>query len=271
MAKTTTSKKKTTNKKAVAKVDKTTLALADDYLDDAKKYATQVDKDDVLIPRISILQKLSKALDKTEANFIKGAEAGQFCDASQNKLWDGEDGMIIVPVHYRKTHIEWEKRNFIADRGNDMEYVNSCTRNEKNQLITPDGNNLVPTAEYAVMIIQDGGFSPAMISFTGSQMKKSKKLMTMITNFLVDSPRGKINPAMFYRSYKITTQPESNDQGSWFGFGIEVGEIVPQLDGGKDIYMAAREFRKQMDSGEVKIQQHEGGGESAEESDDDPM
>lgn len=263
--------KKSAAKKEMATKKKSEVALSEeDYLVDAEKYSTKVDKDDVLIPRIAILQTLSKALDKTEAAFIKGAEVGQFCDASQNKLWDGEEGIVIIPVHYRKTNIEWKKRQFVADRGLDIEYQNSCKRNEKGKLITPDGNTLVPTAEYAVLIVEDGGFSPAMISMTGSQMKKSKKLMTMITNFLVDSPRGKVNPAMFYRSYKITTQPESNDEGSWFGFGIEVGELTPKLKGGKDIYLAARAFRKQMDEGSVKVQDHATEGEAVED-DESPM
>jgi len=242
-------KKKPAAKKAVAKKAKTELVLTDeDFLDDAEQYATKVDKDDVLIPRIAIAQDKSKVLDKNEADFIKGCEVGCLYDKSQDKFYDGEEGIIVIPVHYRKTNIEWETRKkggkFVADRGLDVEYFNSCKRSEEtNKLMTPDGNILAPTCEYAVMIVEGGNFTPAMISMSGMQVKKSKKLMTLITNFLVDSDRGKINPAMFYRSYHFTTQPESNDQGHWFGYKIEVGELVREMDNGKNIYRAARAFR----------------------------
>ena len=272
MVKKTTAKKS----KAIAKKDSSTMVVSDAFLDDAENFATKVDKDDVLIPRIAIAQTLSKVVSKKEADFIKDCEVGDFYDKSQDNFYSGEKGIIILPVHYRKTNIEWETRKkggkFVADRGLDVDFVNSCKRNEEtNKLMTPDGNILSPTCEYAVFVLDgEGSFFPAMVSMSGMQVKKSKKLMTMVSNFLVDSPRGKVNPAMFYRSYKFTTVPESNDQGDWFGYAIEIGACVPDIENGQEIYLAAREFRKQMDAGTVKAQQYEGEAES-DEDDDAPM
>ena len=57
----------------------------------------------------------------------------------------------------------------------------------------------------------------------------------------------------------MTTVPEENDQGSWFGWNIEMlfdassGGIIQNLKSGRDIYLAARNFKDQVSSGEVKV------------------
>ena len=64
---------------------------------------------------------------------------------------------------------------------------------------------------------------------------------------------------MFWNAYKLTTVPEENDQGSWFGWNIEMmfdansGGIIEQLPNGTGVYLSAREFKDQVSSGEVKV------------------
>ncbi len=74
---------------------------------------------------------------------------------------------------------------------------------------------------------------------------------------------------MFWTADKLTTVPEQNDMGSWFNWEVEMmfdaksGGILQNLDQGQNIYLEAREFRKNIQSGEVKVQ--------PDSSDDDVM
>ena len=46
-----------------------------------------VGTDDLVIPRLILLQKISPELDKNEASYIEGAEAGQFANSLTREVY----------------------------------------------------------------------------------------------------------------------------------------------------------------------------------------
>ena len=69
---------------------------------------------------------------------------------------------------------------------------------------------------------------------------------------------GYFNPAMFYTSYQLTTCPEENDLGSWFGWDIEMlhgdsGGVIKNVKGGDEVYMAARSFKEKVMAGSIQV------------------
>ena len=68
-----------------------------------------------------------------------------------------------------------------------------------------------------------------------------------------------MNPAMFWTAYQLTTVPQKNDEGTWFGWNVEIlydaksGGIIENLKNGSDIYLAARDFKSKVAAGEVKV------------------
>ena len=60
-------------------------------------------------------------------------------------------------------------------------------------------------------------------------------------------------------AYTLTTVPEENDKGSWFGWQVDQkydaqsGGIIKNIPQGDQIYLAARTFREQIQSGNVKV------------------
>ena len=83
----------------------------------------------------------------------------------------------------------------------------------------------------------------------------------MINRLQIPHPSGKgtINPAMFWNAYKIFSVPESNDEGSWFNWEIEMlydaksGGILENLENGTQLYLEARSFKKKIAEGDVKV------------------
>jgi hypothetical protein len=229
--------------------------------------------DDMLIPRIKILQAQSPEVNKADAAHVKGAEAGMIYDNVSGICYDGEQGITVVPVSYRKTFIEWtDERKLVKDHGLQPTILESCVEDDKGKLRTPDGNALVLTAEYFVyMVDEEGNYSPALLSMSSSGIKKSKKWNSMINRLQIPHPSGKgtMNPAMFWTAYTITSVPEQNDMGSWFNWEVSMkfdaksGGVIENVDSGQSIYLEAREFRKNIQSGEVKV--------SPDSRDDDVM
>ena len=189
-------------------------------LEDVGSGSEGMTKDDILMPRLAILQQMSDQINKRHGDYVDGAEAGHIFDNVAKTAHDGEKGITIVPVTYRRAHIEWkpDRGGLVADHGSDSSCLESCTRGEKGEYITSEGNQI---------------------------------------------------PAMFWTAYQLTTVPESNDLGSWFGWGIKMkydaasGGIIQNIPNGKNIYLEARKFKKDVKEGNVKV--------SPESQDDDVM
>jgi hypothetical protein len=65
----------------------------------------------------------------------------------------------------------------------------------------------------------------------------------------MNGKNGPYTPPMYSQIYRLTTVPESNDKGKWFGWEIERVGPVDRAD----IYQAAKNFAQQINAGEVKV------------------
>ena len=251
------------NKKenSVAKFDPAIL------VEDAGVGQESMDREDYMIPRLQILQSLSPQVNKRDGAHIEGAEAGFILNTVTREAYDGEKGIVVIPINYRRAYIEWKPRGagggLIRDHGNDSSILQDCTRDEETfRDLTKDGNEIVTTAEYYcyVVDVHTGVFTQALIAMSSSQLKKARRWNSMIAQLQIENPKGGLfNPACFWNAYKLTTIPEENDKGSWFGWQIDQmfdsssGGIIKNIHNGQDIYLAARAFRDQIKQGGVNV------------------
>jgi|TARA_R100001082_G_C4366112_1_gene162022 hypothetical protein len=232
-------------------------------LEDANTASDSMSSDDLLIPRIRILQALSPQVIKQKSEYVEGAEAGMIFDNSSNSLFDGEKGINVVPVNYRRCYIEWDKkRNFVKDHGTDASILEQCVVDGYQRF--HGDNEIVATAEYFVFIVQDDQHFPAMVSMQSSNWKVAKRWNSIINRLMIPNPNGgKMNPAMFWNMYNLFVVPQTNEQGAWFGWEVkpvytaDSGGIIDNLENGTDIYLSARTFKEQVISGDVQVQQDE--------------
>lgn len=241
--------------------------IANLLLEDAGAGQETMGKEDFAIPRLGILQSLNPQCAKRESTYIEGAEPGLIWDGISGEMIDGEEGILAIPVSFRRTNIEWKlnRGGFVADHGNDDACLADCTKDDKGAMINLAGNVIVPTAEYLCLVVDgNGGARQVSITMSKSQLKKSRKWNTMISQLQVPKPGGGVfNPAMFYRSYKLTTVPESNDQGSWFGWDIKPGPNTLDLENGEAMYLSCRSFRNLIATGDIKVAAHDTGADGA--------
>jgi hypothetical protein len=226
----------------------------------ALDFATPADhgfsREDLAIPRITILQSGSPQLKKSEGQYIKGAEEGDFFDSISNSIMaKGEEGFIFIPVSFRVAFIEWkpDRGGFVADHGDNAEVEARCTVNDKGARINPEGNEIVKTYEYYALAVVKGEVSPrqVVVSLSKTQLKKGRKLNSVIQLLQVETPEGLRNPKMYYSCFDAASVPESNDKGNWMGWSfIRKGATHELL--GMDTYEAARGFHQAVSSGQVR-------------------
>jgi hypothetical protein len=94
----------------------------------------------------------------------------------------------------------------------------------------------------------DGSLTPALIALSSTQLKKSRQWMSIMQGIKVKGPEGFQVAPMMSRKYKLTTVPESNDKGSWFGFKVEIAGIVED----PAEYAEGQAFRQAVRTGKAK-------------------
>jgi hypothetical protein len=78
------------------------------FADNAGAGFENVTSEDMLIPRLTVLQGLSPQIQKSKSEYIKGAEVGHIADVGIGEVFP--DGIEFLPVYYRKEYLEWAPR-----------------------------------------------------------------------------------------------------------------------------------------------------------------
>ena len=89
---------------------KNTAVSTIDYAADAGAGMENTSADSFAIPFLGVIQTNSPQVDKNDAKFIKGAEAGMLLNTVTGKLYDGEKGALFVPAAYRRMFLQWGPR-----------------------------------------------------------------------------------------------------------------------------------------------------------------
>jgi hypothetical protein len=206
---------------------------------------------DISIPFIAILQQLSPQLKKGPSK-IDGAEEGNIYNPVTQEVI-GDEGIEVIPCAYQKKWVEWKPREVgggVVHHHDSDEILSKCTPDSKNNEILPNGNIVVATAYYYVLVRTAGqDWTKAIISMTKTQMKKSKKwnsLMGAVKQKRADGTS--FTPAMYSRVYKLSTIQEEKNNHSWYGWNIHT---VGPVDS-KEVYEIAKALNKDVMKGEVK-------------------
>ena len=73
--------------------------------EDAHAGLEGITQEDLATPRLKILMQLSPELEEN-----KEARAGMVMNTVTGDMYDGEKGIIVVPVAYNRQYVEWSDR-----------------------------------------------------------------------------------------------------------------------------------------------------------------
>lgn len=231
-----------------------TIGLADQFDSDAGKGRENVRASDMAIPFWIVLQKGSPECDKATNAYVPGAEQGMIINGVTKEILDGTTGLEVLPAHFEKVVIEWTPREsgggLVAIHPADTSLLARATRNDKGQFVKEGSSNiLVETAQhYSVRLLSDGSTESGVVAMASTQLKKSRQWNSLMAAAQMTRGDGtKFTPPTFARRYRLTTVPESNNKGSWYGWKIE------SLDWIKDAgqYQVAKALNEAAAKGEV--------------------
>lgn len=190
-----------------------------------------VSAQDIAIPYIRILQALSGEI-KDRAKQVPGARIGDIYITAVRQLYPAESGVSVIPCHFVKRYVERAPGVTGTDgyvyTHTDRAVLASAKREGKYDML-PNGNHVVETAVHYVLVVDDDGVAtPACLSMSMSQLKKSRAWLAMMGS--LRGPMGQVLPS-FSHSYKLTTAEERRGQDSWAGWVIGSPSLVkdPEL------------------------------------------
>jgi hypothetical protein len=219
---------------------------------DANAGSQNISQEDLALPFLKVLGQLSPEVNKKNSKYVKGAEPGMIINTVTTDIYDGEKGINVVPVFYKRQYIEWQDRGEssgapvqIYEAGDD---VPQTTRDKSNKDRLPNGNYLENTASHFVIVVSGNAPSTALISMKATQLKISRKWNSMMMGLRLQGKNGLFTPPTYSHIYNLKTIQMTNDKGTWYGW--DVTRVGPVAD--KGVYDQAKLFSTKVGKGEIK-------------------
>lgn len=164
-----------------------------------------VGHEDLVIPRLEVIQDLSPARKRSDPNYIEGAEEGMLYNNVTRELYGKE--VLVIPVGFVKEWLIWKDRNEgggfrgafatkeLADAAIDgLEDGDDCEVIDTNQ-------------QFCLLVKPDGTAEEIVVSMAKSKAKVSRKWNSLIRLANADS---------FSRVYRLTAVEDKNTKNQAF-------------------------------------------------------
>lgn len=169
-----------------------------------------VNSDDLIIPRLELVQALSKCRQKRDAQYIEGAEEGMLYNNLTREL-HGEE-VLVVPVFFKKEYLVWRDQELGGGFAGSHE-TQALAEDERAQQENPDEWESVEThLHFCMLIREDGGTEEVVLSMAKSKIRKSKAWNSLIR--INGGPR-------YSRVYKVAGVEAKNDKNQDY-FNIDI-------------------------------------------------
>lgn len=241
--------KKTTTEVAVAETNTALAVMAADFAADAGLGMEGADKSSFAIPFLSILQGLSPQLET-----VDGAKPGLFINSITNEVFKE---VFVIPCAFQRRFLRWAPRS--EGGGYKGEYnpvdietgkIAGVQTNAEGRLMLENDELKDTRNHFVLMQTESGAWTGALLSLSSTQIKKSKRWMSLILGIEMRNAQGKpFNPPSFSHVYKLSAVKEENSKGSWWGLQVEKVEPV----GDAELYAKAKAFHNSVSAGEVEV------------------
>jgi hypothetical protein len=241
--------KKATTEVAVAETNTALAVMAADFAADAGLGMEGADKSSFAIPFLSILQGLSPQLET-----VDGAKPGLFINSITNEVFKE---VLVVPCAFQRRFLRWAPRS--EGGGYKGEYnpvdietgkIAGVHQNAEGRLMLENDELKDTRNHFVLMQTESGAWTGALLSLSSTQIKKSKRWMSLILGIEMRNAQGKpFNPPSFSHVYKLSAVKEENSKGSWWGLQVEKVEPV----GDAELYAKAKAFHNSVSAGEVEV------------------
>jgi hypothetical protein len=211
-----------------------------DWIKNAQRGSENVAMEDMVIPRLEIVQALSPAIKRGDPKQIPGAETGDLTNSVTRENYGKE--VFVVPVHFSKQWLVWKEKKqgggFFGAYPDEM----SARARAEEEGGAKGGIEVVDTPQHLCLISTKNGVEEIMIPLAKTKAKVSRGWNSVIR--LAGGDR-------FSRVYKLVTAEEKNDKGDYFNYTVQqVGFPSAEL------YAKAEDLYNRIAAGEKKVVMH---------------
>lgn len=222
--------------KAMAKEEET---LPAELLEGLEGYGADFTSEEVTLPFVRIVQKMSPYLVEGDGNYIEGCKAGQLVHTVTNKAYDS---LSIIPLRFESLKIQWRMResggglmNVFAPTDRELPVTH---RVENQNVVTDDPTSVLEdTMQYICKLLGPDGedLGMAIVSCSKSQLKYARRWNVQLQSKKVTLSSGRtIRAPLFSHAYKLDTIQETNNKNgmtqSWHSFKFGEGELLSDPD-----------------------------------------
>ena len=211
-----------------------------DFMKQGNRGAENVGTDDMIIPRIELIQALSPVRKKSDPAYIEGAEEGMLYNNVTRTLYGTE--VTVVPVYYTKQFLVWKDRKAGGGGSNGFRgaFASKELADREIAELAEEALEVSDTAQHFVLVRNGDDWQEAVISMAKSKVKVSKRWNSLMRLSNTDS---------FSRAYKLSATTETNARNeSYFNFNVAALGFV-----NKELYERAEKLYETIRSGAVKV------------------
>lgn len=223
-------------------------------LADAGAGYEEADNSSFSIPYIYLLQPLSPIV--ADAAEDSGVRAGMFYNSVSGEVMRE---FTFVPAHFQRRYSRWSST--------DGHYMGTYlpaqveTNTVPNATVVQSGfNYLISDAlgqndqltdvriHYILYLNNAGAWEPAILTLSRTQIKHSRRLVTMIRTSELALGGRRFTPPSWAMQYHATTAKEKNDKGQWYVWNFTRAGTVTD----PHVYQLAKDMYEAVSKGELE-------------------
>lgn len=231
-----------------AVVERQTTAVATsqdvpDYIRQSQGRGSEnVEMQDLVIPRIELVQALSYCLEEGGADYIEGAKPGMFYNSVTRELYGPQ--VIVCPVFFKKQYLCWKDRKKGGGFGGAYDTMQEANERLAQETEEQDAWEAVETHQQIVLVVNPDTHetSEAVLSCARTKQKVSRQWNSLIRVNGFDR---------FSRIYELFGVDDENNNGDKYkNIGVRYVDFASM-----PVYKAAEALYNSIASGEraVKI------------------
>jgi hypothetical protein len=195
------------------------------------------------LPILKLLQNGSGEAQRRNQNYVEGAEPGMFLNIVTKKLYNGAEGINVIPCHYKLEYQEWADFGTGSNRPEniysaDSDILSKTTKDTSGKDRLENGHYILTVGQHYVLIVSEGSVEQALISMSSSQGKVSRKWNSMMMSITLDGEKGPYTPPSFSHKYRLTSVLNSGKGNQWYGYNV--AKVGPVED--STLYERAKKF-----------------------------
>lgn len=167
--------------------------------------------EDLVIPRLEVVQAISEAMDPASAGYIEGAKVGDLINSVTNQNYGRE--VFVVPVSYSKQFLVWKDRKAGGGFFGSYSNMEDAQKRADAEGGTKAQVEVIDTPTHLCLIIdrERGKAEEIMISMPRTKAKISRQWNSMVK--MAGGDR-------FSRVYKVATAQEKNTKGTFANYTV---------------------------------------------------